>query len=266
MSVLGILGVGDLTDKLVRGLRRSGYSGGILLSPRNAERAALLAKECDCRIMASNQAVVDGAQTIIVGVRPGLLAELAAQVTLREDQHLISLMAGISLDQLTAAFPQARCVRVMLSYAALFNQSTVVICPPDPLGEQLLAPLGQLVVLKEESAFELATVAACMNGWFYFLLHDLQQWLSDKGLSLEEARTLVLGNLQDCIATAQYHPEQTLSALGQSIATPGTFTYAGLEVLMHQPASATWGAACEVVLDALLTRSRLESQASRNQS
>ncbi|MFF7065612.1 NAD(P)-binding domain-containing protein [Pseudomonas sp. NPDC008258] len=260
MSVLGILGVGDLTDKLVRGLRRSGYDGAIVLSPRNAERAALLAAECDCRILDSNQAVVDGADTIVIGVRPRVMGELAAQVSFRQGQHLVSLMAGISLEQLSSAFPGAECVRVMLSYAALFNQSTVVICPPHPATEQLLLPLGQRVVLDDEASFELATVAACMNGWFYFLLHDLQQWLSEKGLSAEDARTLVLGNLQDCIARAQYHPEQSLSALGQSIATPGTFTYAGLEVLMHQPASATWGAACEVVLDALLTRSKLESQ------
>lgn len=260
MSVLGVLGVGELADKMVRGLRRSGYSGTILLSPRNVECAALLANECDCRIMQSNQAVVDGADTVIVGVRPGALAELATQVTLRENQHLVSLMAGISLEQLSAAFPGAKCVRVMLSYAALFNQSTIVICPPDPLAEALLMPLGQLVVLHDESSFELATVAACMNGWFYFLLHDLQQWLSEKGLSVQDARTLVLGNLQDCIARAQYHPEQSLSELGQSIATPGTFTYAGLEVLMHQPVSASWGAACEVVLDGLLTRSELEAQ------
>lgn len=260
MSVLGILGVGDLTDKLVRGLRRSGYDGDILLSPRNAEQAALLAAECDCRILDSNQAVVDGADTVVIGIRPCALDELAAQVSFRQGQHLVSLMAGISLEQLSRAFPDAECVRVMLSYAALFNQSTVVICPPHPFTEQLLQPLGQRVVLDDEASFELATVAACMNGWFYFLLHDLQQWLSEKGLSANDARTLVLGNLQDCIARAQYHPEQSLSALGQSIATPGTFTYAGLEVLMHQPASATWGAACEVVLDALLTRSRLEAQ------
>lgn len=113
------------------------------------------------------------------------------------------------------------------------------------------------MVVQDEPAFELATVAACMNGWFYFLLHDLQQWLTDKGLPAAEARALVLGNMQDCVTCAQHQPESTLKALGQAIATPGTFTADGLAVLMHQPASASWGAACEVVLDALLTHSGL---------
>ncbi|CAM3841120.1 Pyrroline-5-carboxylate reductase [Pseudomonas reidholzensis] len=256
MHSLGILGVGELTEKVVQGLRRSGFSGAILLSPRNAERAERLAREHACQVMADNQAVVDGADLVLLGVRPASLGELAAQVQLRPGQHLLSLAAGINLEQLAGAFAGAQCVRVMLSYAAQYNQSTVVVCPSDPLTEQALGALGNLVVIEDEAAFELATVAACMNGWFYFLLHDLQQWLSDKGLPADQARALVLGNLQDCLSSAREQPEHTLKALGEAIATPGTFTADGLAVLTHQPVSATWGAACEVVLDGLLTRSR----------
>ncbi len=257
MHSLGILGVGELTEKMVHGLRRSGFAGTILLSPRNAARAEALAAEHGCQVLASNQAVVDQAEQLIVGVRPDALPQLASEVRLRPGQRLLSVVAGINLEQLAVAFPGASCVRAMLSYSAQYNASTVAICPADEHAKQCLGPLGKLVVLADESAFELATVAACMNGWFYFLLHDLQQWLSDKGLPAEQARALVLGNLQDCISAAQRQPEQSLKALGEAIATPGTFTADGLAVLMHQPVSATWGAACEVVLDGLLTRSRL---------
>jgi len=256
MQSLGILGVGELTEKVVIGLRRSGFDGTILLSPRNAERAEALVDGQRCVMLQSNQAVVDQAEWLIIGVRPESLAQLAREVQVRPGQRLVSLAAGVRLEQLTTAFPGACCVRVMLSYAAQYNQSTVVVCPSDALIEQSLGPLGNLVVLQDEAAFELATVAACMNGWFYFLLHDLQQWLTDKGLPAAEARALVLGNLQDCVASAQQQPACTLKALGQAIATPGTFTADGLAVLNHQPVVASWGAACEVVLDALSTRSR----------
>ncbi|MBJ9975060.1 NAD(P)-binding domain-containing protein [Pseudomonas sp. S75] len=257
MHSLGILGVGELSEKVVIGLRHSGFDGPILLSPRNAQRAAALAQAHGCQVAASNQEVIDRAELVILGVRPQSLGELASEVRLRPDQRLVSLAAGVSLAQLQTAFPGALCVRAMLSYAAQYNQTTVVVCPPDALTTQTLGPLGKLVMLQGEPEFELATVAACMNGWFYFLLHDLQQWLIDKGLPAAEARALVLGNLQDCVTSAERQPGDTLKALGQAIATPGTFTADGLAVLMHQPVSATWGAACEVVLDALLTRSDL---------
>ena len=35
MHSIGILGVGELTEKLVRGLRNGGFDGPILLPPRN---------------------------------------------------------------------------------------------------------------------------------------------------------------------------------------------------------------------------------------
>lgn len=254
MHSLGILGVGELTEKVVRGLRRSGFDGPILLSPRNTERAQALATECACEVMPSNQALVDQASIVLLGVRPASVAQVAGEVRLRRGQHLLSLVAGLHLPTLQARFPEALCVRVMLSYAAQFNQSTVAVYPADETTQACLGALGTLVVMENEAAFELATVAGCMNGWFYFLLHDLQHWLVDKGLPADQARALVLGNIEDCLASARAYPQQSLKALGKAIATPGTFTAAGLEVINHQPGSATWGAACEVVFDALLNR------------
>lgn len=256
MQNLGIIGVGELTESIVRGLRSSGFAGAISLSPRNSQRAQTLTDECACQVLQDNQVVADCSDIVLLGVRPEDIASVANQVQLKPGQKLISLAAGISLEQLRAAFPQANCVRAMLSCAAKLNRSTVVICPPDAASEDLLSTLGELVVLRDEDSFELATVAACMNSWFYFLLHDLEQWLSDKGLSAADARALVLGNIKDCVGSAESNPDKSLQSLGRAIASPGTFSAEGLAVLMHQPVSANWGAACEVVLDALLTRTR----------
>ncbi|MFZ6049753.1 NAD(P)-binding domain-containing protein [Pseudomonas sp. CR3202] len=255
MQSLGILGVGELTEKVVRGLRRSGFEGVIFLSPRNHERSARLAAECHCQISDSNQAVVDSADLLLLGVRPQDVDALAREVTVPPGKLVMSLIAGVGLSLLTELFPGTRSIRVMLSYAAQINQSMVVVCPPDAASEKILGSLGTLVVLDDEEAFELATVAACMNGWFYFLLHDLQQWLTDRGLPFDKARDLILGNVQDCVASAQSQPSVSLMALGQAIATPGTFTAFGLDILNHQPAGASWGAACELVLDALQAQS-----------
>lgn len=255
MQILGILGVGELAGRIVQGLRRSGFDQAILLSPRNHERSAQLAAECGCQILSSNQAVVDAADVLIIGVRPDDVAGIAANLIVPPGKLLISLAAGVGIDTLRRHFPTARCVRAMLSYAAQFNESTVVLYPPDPIGERLMQPLGKVVVLQDEGEFELATVAACMNGWFYFFLHDLQQWLADKGLPSDKARTLVLDNMQECIASARHHPAIALNTLGHAIATPGTYSANGLDMLNHSQANAHWGAACEIVLGALMTRS-----------
>jgi pyrroline-5-carboxylate reductase len=257
MQSLGILGVGDITEKIIHGLRRSGFDMHVALSPRNDERAKLLASDSRCQIMASNQAVVDAADLLIIGVQPDDIAALAEELSIPAGKTVLSLAAGVSLSALRRHFPAAQCVRAMLSHAAQFNQSTIAVCPRHVDCERLLTPLGKLVVLQDEADFELATVAACMNGWFYFFLHDLQQWLTEKGLPQEKARNLVLDNMQDCIASARHHCAIDLKTLGQAIATPGTYTADGLDMLNHLQANAHWGAACEVVFGALMTRSNL---------
>ncbi|MGZ9706518.1 pyrroline-5-carboxylate reductase family protein [Pseudomonas sp. GNP013] len=254
MLNIGILGVGELTEKVVIGLRRSGFTGQILLSARNHERAQALANRCACEVMADNQAVVDGSDLLFLGVRPDAVAQLAAQVQLKPRQTLVSLVAGLTLGDLAGHFPSALPVRAMLSYAAQINQSTVVISPGGEPHQSVLGALGQLVVLDDEPEFELATVAACMNGWFYFLVHDLQQWFTARGLSEEQARQLVMGNLQDCLASARHQPDTSVKALGEAIATPGTFTRAGLEVLREQGATQAWAQACDEVLARLKKR------------
>lgn len=255
MIRLGILGVGDLTEKMVRGLLHDTSGIEILLSPRSREKTQALAQEHGCRVMADNQAVVDAADVLLVGVRPAQLAELAREVTPRCDQTLISVVSGVSVGELQRLFGIDRCVRAMLSYAAEINRSTVALYPSDADAQALLRPLGNLIALASETEFELATVSACMNGWFYFLLHDLQHWLVEKGLPSGHARALVLSSVDDCVAYARHRDALPIRDLGRSIATPGTFTEQGLEMLGLHQANAAWNAACEVVFDALLAGS-----------
>ena len=255
MLSIGILGVGELTEKVVIGLRRGGFTGRVLLSPRNHERAQQLGRAGVGEVMTNNQEVVDQADLLFLGVRPEVVQTLCREVRLKPGQPLVSLVAGMKLDDLALCFPQAQPVRAMLSYAAQINQSTVVVTPAGQAHEVLLGTLGSLIVLDQEDAFELATVAACMNGWFYFFLNDLQQWFTDKGLSQEHARQLVLGNMQDCLASAADQPQARMDSLGNAIATPGTFTAAGHDVLRANGATQAWAAACDEVLERLQKQS-----------
>lgn len=248
MQNIGVLGVGALTEKVVRGLRRSGYNGAIRLSPRNQRRAQALSDESGCQVMPDNQSVIDHSDILILGVRPDVVATLAEEVTLASGKTLISLVAGMKLAELAQHFPGAQVVRVMLSYAAEINSTTVVIYPHNDLVQQCMAPLGTSILMDDEGAFELATVAACMNGWFYFWLEDLQQWFVDQGMSETQAKQLVLSNMQDCLASAKHQPDAGLAAMGRAIASPGTFTDRGVELLRKHEVSRPWSTACDATL------------------
>lgn len=98
MRSIGILGVGELSEKVVMGLRKSGFDGEIFLSPRNAERAAVLSDSFGCRVLATNQDVVDAASWLLLGVCPGSVENLARGVRLGDQHTLVSVVAGVDLN------------------------------------------------------------------------------------------------------------------------------------------------------------------------
>ncbi|WP_396333907.1 NAD(P)-binding domain-containing protein [Burkholderia anthina] len=253
MMKLGVLGVGDLTEKMIRGLYRSGSGIDVLLAPRNRERAEALASEFGCSLLASNQEVVDAADVVLIGVRPGQLEDLARQVILKRGQDLVSVVAGVPVSELRRLFDAANYSRAMLSAASEINQSTVAVYPCDSAASRLFGVLGNVVQLDTEEHFELATVGACMNGWFYFLFHELERWFMKKGLTANQARELTFSSVEDCVAYARFKHPTELHEIGEAIALPGTYTAQGFAVLSGLGANTAWRTASDSVFE-LLTR------------
>ena len=69
MKTLGFIGVGDLALYTIKGLRRGGYAGPILLSPRNREKAAWLEQQHACEVQADNPSVVANSDIVVIATR-----------------------------------------------------------------------------------------------------------------------------------------------------------------------------------------------------
>ncbi|MGE8063183.1 pyrroline-5-carboxylate reductase [Pseudomonas sp. NPDC089547] len=252
MQKLGLLGMGDVIEKTSYDLRRNSYAGKILIFSDCQHQAESLQKLHGCLIQPSVEMVCKGSNVFFLMSAPEKITGFTRDLQRKLQGTLISFVPGLNRSNLKKLFPQARCFRAVNSFSATQYQSEVALFPDAPDVRRLLGYLGNLQVLTDELDFELATVATCMNGWIYFLLHDLQQWLSEKGLPPEYARRLVLRNLQECLITSSNQPRNSFRALGEAQAKPNSFAANGLAVLNHQPPGAAWGAACEVVLDSLL--------------
>ena len=106
MTVIGILGVGQLAALMARGLQGKGYR--LVLSPRNAGIAARLAKDHGCEVAASNQAVIDAADGVLVCLPAGTGPGILAQLTFRAGQPVLSAMAGTGLAKVQSTIGPAR--------------------------------------------------------------------------------------------------------------------------------------------------------------
>ena len=125
-NTLGILGIGHLATYTVTGLRHSGDTRRIILSPRNVENAQHLASNFDCEVAQSNQAVIDQADMILLAVRPFQLDDLLADLHFLKHKIVISAVAGVSLTQLNAkaVLPE----RLALILPAVAAENARVLC------------------------------------------------------------------------------------------------------------------------------------------
>ncbi|MCP8687205.1 NAD(P)-binding domain-containing protein [Marinobacterium sedimentorum] len=251
---LGIIGAGHLASYTVAGLRNGGDNRRILVSPRNREVAARLGRDYDCEIMATNQSVIDTADWILLAVRPEFLDSVLTECCFRDDQLVISCIAGVAAGRF-AGLP-IRLVRAMPLSCAEFGAGAVAIHPPSAEVEGLFGCLGSVIPLDNEEQFELATVAACYNGWLLDLFATVSEWLEQQGMAPDKARALTLSASSGAAALGTGRIEQSLRELSEGIATPNTLTRLGLDHLNDRGAFQPWAEACKLLSQQLDTRDR----------
>ena len=249
---LGILGTGHLASYTVAGLRNADDQRSIFLSPRNAFIAKELAEKYNCKIAKNNQTVIDDAQIILLAVRPHEIDNLLCSLNFKSDQLIISAMAGITIEQLNA-YPNLNgntIVRTLPSVSAEVNSGPVPLFPDNGLAHDLLENLGMIIVLDNESSFDIATVHACTHGWVYFWLDEMVKWTVDQGIDPQQAQTMIKQTVQGAIDFSN-NQQDSLDEIGNSIATPGTYTLAGLENLQSSHALENWKSSMQLVFDKL---------------
>ena len=267
---VGLIGVGHLATYLVEGLRRAcspqapHASGGspvyspatacprdTILSPRNADRAASLAARFGAVVAASNQAVVDAADLVILSTRPGDAVAAIAGVTFRPEQTVVSVAASLPLGVLQPRVAPATAVRAMPISCAAVNQSPTLLYPDHPQARALFHLLGHVHALPDEPSFISASAISAFYGWVYALLDETVAWTIHAGVPPQTARSLVLETVRGAADMALAQPNQSLAAILDTLATPGGITGHGLHVLHQHQGLTAWTQALQAVLDRL---------------
>ena len=96
--------------------------------------------------------------------------------------------------------------------------------------EELLSPLGQTLVLKEEKQLAPLTVA-CASGSSFILeiIEYWQEWLIGEGFTKEQARWLTLKSFLGTSLMAEKREDKSLSELQKEIASQKGVSQAGLD-------------------------------------
>lgn len=190
---LGFVGVGIIASAMVDGLRASGWSAPILLSPRGADMAAALAAaHVDVHVADSNQAVLDQCDLVVLAVRPQIADEVLATLRFRPDHHVLSLIAAVSLDYLRAkTAPAVRVTRAVPLPTVAMRQGPTAIFPEDDLVRALFDRLGSAIVLAQEAEFDLFTAATATMASYFAFADTIARWMERGGIAADTARAFV---------------------------------------------------------------------------
>ncbi|GAB4483853.1 MAG: pyrroline-5-carboxylate reductase [Erythrobacter tepidarius] len=176
---------------------------------------------------------------VLLGFKPqqlGLVGPGLQSVT--AGKTLCSLLAGITLAQLAAAFPLcAARLRVMPNLAARIGKSPVILAEAglDAAGRAaalaLFDRLGTAMWLADEAKFDLVTALAGSGpGFVYRFIDALAGAAVDLGLEPDTAARLALATVEGAAMLAAVS-DVPPAVLADRVASPGGMTREGLNVL-----------------------------------
>ena len=248
MKTIGFIGVGDLALYTIRGLRRGGYPGPILLSPRNAEKAATLARQQQCEVQPDNQSVVDNSDLVVIATRPADCLDTLARLRFGDDQVLLSVVAGMPIEMLRTAVPASlEIVRAMPVSSAEVACSPTLVFPAHDFVCALFDYCGQAIPVEHEQVYDRGSIHACVYSWFFALYEELIQATQGPALPADVATHLVTGMARGAAELALASETRTPGEIAAAIATEGTFSKQGLDLLKHRDAFGPWREACALL-------------------
>lgn len=194
VTTYGILGVGSIATSIVTGLcGEVADPPSVWLSPRNAVRAAHLAQRFPTvRVAADNQDVIDASDVVLLCLLPEHAEEVLRALEFREEQSVVSAMAGVSVARLKPLLsPATDIARSVPVPSVAARASTTPVHPATLAAVELYDVLGGTMPIADEVTYESLSVASATVAAHFDYLRAVAGWLEERGLPPSQARRYV---------------------------------------------------------------------------
>ncbi len=206
-------------------------------------------------------------QTVILAVKPQKFEELAAVIRpmLPDNVLIISVAAGVSLEQMEALFGAGPHIRAMPNIAAEVGKAITVLCANTmadnthiETASGFLKAVGQVESVQDERLMDAVTaVSGSGPAYFYLMVEALGAAGQAEGLPEDLAQKLALQTMIGAGALLESRKQDTVAALRAEVTSPGGTTSAALDVMMGN------GAFAEMMRNAVSAATRRSSQLRR---
>jgi pyrroline-5-carboxylate reductase len=241
-ATIATVGSGVMAEAIIAGLLRDRVvePGQIVASHPRADRREALERTHGIRAVDSNAAAVDGADVVLLGIKPQMLGRVGREIRgrLRPGQLVISVLAGATTRALMGHLGHREVVRSMPNTPAQLGKGmTVWYATPATSEAQreqagaLLSALGHQIEVDDERLVAMATAVSGTGPTYVFLVMEaLIDAAVHLGFARHIAHDLVIETLEGSTLFAKQsgmHPAQ----LRNMVTSPGGTSAAALHEL-----------------------------------
>jgi pyrroline-5-carboxylate reductase len=240
---MAFIGGGNMAAALISGLTKRGLRPDrVMVADPNQDQLRRVASDYAVQTAADNAAAVQGAEVVVLAVKPQLLRSVALGLA----PHLaisrplvISVAAGIPHASLARWFgPQVPVIRTMPNRPALNGFGATGLFAPASVGaayralaETIMAAVSATVWVEHESQMDTVTaVSGSGPAYFFLFMEALEAAAHERGLPTEVAHRLTLETAFGAAQMARQSAD-SLAVLREQVTSKGGTTAAALEVL-----------------------------------
>jgi len=241
-ATIATVGSGVMAEAMIAGILRGKLvePGQVVASHPRQERREHLEREFGIRTVAGNAEAVKGADVILLGIKPQMLAKVGREIGpgLRRGQLVLSVLAGATTAALTGLLGHDQVVRSMPNTPARLGRGmTVWYATPKTTEAQraqaaaLLGSLGAQIEVDDEKFVAMATAVSGTGPTYVFLVMEaLIDAAVHLGFPRHVAHDLVIETLEGSTVFAKQsgmHPAE----LRNMVTSPGGTSAAALHEL-----------------------------------
>jgi pyrroline-5-carboxylate reductase len=235
----GVMGESLLSRLIARGIYQPSE---VIVSEPQSSRQDFLKQEYDVAVTTDNRLVFAQAKEVVfLAVKPQVFSaiaqELADIITIEHSPLIISILAGVTLNQLEAAFEQLPVIRAMPNTPATVGAGITAICfgaytntKHHQIAQQVFSAVGEVVEVSEALMDAVTGLSGSGPAYVALLIEALADGGVAAGLPRAVANQLAL---QTVLGTATLLQETKMhpAELKDRVTSPGGTTIAGIAKL-----------------------------------
>lgn len=234
---IGFIGGGNMAQALIGGMLAQGVKAQQIMvsDPSDSIRATLTEKHIKTTINGAE--AIAHADVVILAIKPQLFGAVLPEFAGQFDQQLvISVAAGVSIDSIRTLIQHDQVVRAMPNTPALIQTGATGLYAPESVSDdarqvatQVMSAAGMVLWVDTEDKIHAVTATSGSGpAYFFYVMESMIAAAENLGLDNKQSRALVL---QTALGAAQMAitSDDTPATLRKNVTSPNGTTQAALE-------------------------------------